>query len=375
MDIHFTASPDLEAFAQLLNHADQQGYGLLLVFACDGNDWPATKVNALIAGAKTTTVGGIFPGISLNAAQHEHGALIVGLKEHADLAVIQGMSDPEAHYESQLLDQVNCWDSLNDDGTLFVLVDGLSSRISSLVEGLFFVFGLDCNFVGGGAGSLSFEQKPCIITPHGLASDAALIFKLPRPSTIGVTHGWSAISDALEVTEADRNVVKSLNWEPAFEAYKKLVDAHSANPITREAFFDTAKSYPLGLQKIDSEIVVRDPLFVQDDQHLVCVGEVPQGAFVRVLNGDRASLLDAACRARDAINRQGAEDDGFLILFDCISRVLFLGADIENELRALVDDEASAGAFTLGEIANSGRDYLEFLNKTTVLARIGKASE
>ena len=276
--------------------------------------------------------------------------------------------------EPPLLEQVEHWQGLEGDGTLVVLVDGLAKRISALVEDLFFVFGLESNFVGGGAGSLSFRQQPCVISPRGIEQDTALVIRLPRSSVIGVTHGWASISEALEVTEADRNVVKSLNWQPAFDAYKAIVDRHSASPISRDAFFDIAKSYPLGLQKIGGAHVVRDPLMVQNDNELVCVGEVHQGAFVRVLNGNADSLLNAAAEARALVDSASASDDGHLMLFDCISRALFLGEEIDKELTALTRGEPAFGAFTLGEIANSGTEYLEFLNKTTVLSRIDKAT-
>ena len=33
--------------------------------------------------------------------------------------------------------------------------------------------GLHRNFIGGGAGSLSFQQKPCLLTPQGLLENSA----------------------------------------------------------------------------------------------------------------------------------------------------------------------------------------------------------
>ena len=372
MKTYFTPSDQLGEFAQLLAEADSHGHGTILIFGCDQNQWPTDQFNALMQGTHTSVLGGIFPAVSRDAQRHEKGAVLIGLEERADTALITGMSSPEADYEQQLLDQIEQWDHASTETTLIVLVDGLARRISRLVEDLFFTFGLENNFVGGGAGSLSFEQKPCIVTPNGLEVDVALIMQLPRASAIGVTHGWTAISEALEVTEADRNVIKTLNWKPAFEAYKAVVDAHSPNPMEKAAFFDTAKSYPLGLQKLDGEIVVRDPLLVQNESELVCVGEVPQGAFVRILNGNPDSLLEAAREARLLVSSSAAGADNQLLLFDCISRALFLGDGIDDELKALTQGEPSVGAFTLGEIANSGQDYLEFLNKTTVLARLAK---
>lgn len=108
--------------------------------------------------------------------------------------------------------------------------------------------------------------------------------------------------------------------------------------------------------------------------HLVCVGEVPQGALVRVLNGTPQTLISAAKEARKCIDESAFPTSGELLLFDCISRVLFLGQDIEQELAAVGCGEPVVGAFTLGEIAKNGQDYLEFLNKTTVLARLEPAN-
>ena len=52
---------------------------------------------------------------------------------------------------------------------------------------------------------------------------------------------------------------------------------------------------------------------------------------------------------------------------DCISRVLFLGERIVDELETAAGDRELYGALTLGEIADDGRNYLEFYNKTSVL--------
>ncbi|MEI7446985.1 MAG: FIST C-terminal domain-containing protein, partial [Burkholderiales bacterium] len=57
------------------------------------------------------------------------------------------------------------------------------------------------------------------------------------------------------------------------------------------------------------------------------------------------------------------------LFIDCVSRVLFLGDAFDRELRSVVrDDVPTIGALTLGEIANAGRSFLEFHNKTAVVA-------
>jgi hypothetical protein len=103
----------------------------------------------------------------------------------------------------------------------------------------------------------------------------------------------------------------------------------------------------------------------------VCVGEVPEGSFVRILNGTEESLVAAAakaCEKAQQAHKQLTDQPVQLGCFiDCISRVLFMGDNIVNEFAQVSGDYPLFGALTLGEIANSGKDYLEFYNKTAVL--------
>jgi len=252
---------------------------------------------------------------------------------------------------------------------MLVLVDGFSRRISALIDALFDTFGLAINYLGGGGGSLSLAQKPCVITPNGLKRDAALLAYLDRASGVGVAHGWGAISTAFRVTEANSNLVISLDWRPAFEVYREIVEAHSKRRFSDDNFFAIAKSYPLGIAKLGNEVVVRDPIMADGDK-LVCVGEVPVGTFVQILHGDRETLMAAAVHARQsAQNSFGARKPSLELFVDCISRVLFLEGDFDLEMKAArIPDLPMVGVLSIGEIANSGQDYLEFYNKTAVVA-------
>ena len=107
-----------------------------------------------------------------------------------------------------------------------------------------------------------------------------------------------------------------------------------------------------------------------EDGALTCVGEVPEEAYVNILSGNVPSLISAAVKAL-AIGREafkGPTVNQMTFFIDCISRVLFLEDDFDQELNAVFDGSTPLiGALTLGEIANSGQDYLEFYNKTAVI--------
>jgi len=343
----------------------------LMILAADANGFTPENLDPVLKRFNTPIFGGIFPQLIHSGQNHEQGTVIVSLHVAPEIVCIKNLSDPQALYEEQLAPFSDRWGQPqhSNDETFIVFVDGLSRRISSLIQDMFYCFGLQRNYIGGGAGSLSFSQKPCLITPEGLLQDVAVVAKLAISCGTGVAHGWESISEGMKVTQAAGNVLQTLDWRPAFDVYRELVEAHSGLRFTENNFFDIAKSYPFGISRLDTEVIVRDPLMKSQNNGLVCVGEIPPGSFVRLLHGRPESLIDAATKARHLAEQatRRKTDSGSAFIIDCISRVLFLEDRITEELQAAGGKHQLFGALTLGEIANSGQDYLEFFNKTTVI--------
>lgn len=340
----------------------------VLILAADGNGWTPDAIDEILKSSAKQVFGGLFPQILHGMERLERGVVAVGLPQAVNLTVIEGLSAPGTDFVGAI---ERAFPDIGDDGTMFVLVDGFSRRISAVIDALFDSFGLGINYLGGGGGSLSLVQKPCVITPNGLKQDAVVLAYLDRPSGVGVAHGWGAISAAFRVTEANSNVVISLDWRPAYEVYREIVEPHSQQRFGNDNFFAIAKAYPLGIAKLGNEVVVRDPIMA-DGNNLVCVGEVPVGAFVQVLHGNRDTLMAAAVHARESARSSfGPEKPSLELFVDCISRVLFLEGDFDLEMKAArIPDLPMVGVLSIGEIANSGQDYLEFYNKTAVVALI-----
>jgi hypothetical protein len=258
------------------------------------------------------------------------------------------------------------------NGLMLLFVDGFAKRISALIRALFEEFGVENNYIGGGAGSLSMQQKPCLFTNGGMLQDAAILLHLEWPSGVGVSHGWDIISEPLSVTSAQHTTIKTLNYELAIDVYRRIVEPVAGRPVAADDFFDVAKGHPFGIRRLDSDVIVRDPLILTPEGHLQCVGEVPEGAFVHVLRGNTQSLVAAARRACELAQQSfpAGHIPRFRFVIDCISRSLFLGEDFSIELAAIDDGLPMVGALTIGEIANSGREFLEFYNKTAVVGLI-----
>ena len=343
----------------------------LLILACDNNGFTPANIDKHLKNINAPIFGGIFPQIISGNEKLERGTIVAGLSKKTDVHIVHNLSDASIEYEEMLDEQIP---DTHKSKTMFVFVDGFSKRISALIDSLFNIFGLEFNYIGGGAGSLNMQQKPCLFTNNGLLMDSAVLALLDIESGIGVCHGWEEISGPYKVTESDRTEIKSLDWKPAFEVYREVVEKHSKKTISKDNFFDIAKCYPFGISRLGTEKIVRDPFVVGKDDSLICVGEVPEEAFVHILTGDTSSLVKAAGKAltlgEDAFHEKA--ENKTILFMDCISRVLFLENNFKGELNAVYNEKTPLiGALTIGEIANSGKDYLEFYNKTSVVGVIG----
>lgn len=346
---------------------DPEVSGIMLL-ACDANDYTASELDPILKSIKNPVFGGIFPAIIYNNHKHENGYILAAFEITPSVHTIENISSVETNLDDEVM---RISSELLNSKTVFVFLDGFSERINAFTESVFTFLGLGYNYIGGGAGSLNMAQKPCVITNQGLKQDTVIIVGIDKESGIGVKHGWKTISGPYRVTSSEKTVIKELDFKPAFEVYKEAIKNHSGISISKDNFFEIAKAYPFGINKIDTEKVVRDPLFMGENHQLICVGEVETGSFVDILSGDKNSLIQAAGQAAKTAldNRQKAAED-FIFFVDCISRVLFLGEDFEKELEVVTscfDSIPVFGLLSIGEIADNGKDYLEFYNKTSVI--------
>ncbi len=346
----------------------------LLILACDENGFtPQTTDNALKA-VPIPLFGGIFPAVIHGQEKLQRGTIVAGLAEKPDVYTVPNLSDISLDYDEVI---ENLIPETVVAKTMFVFVDGYSQRISSLIESLYAILGLQYNYIGGGAGSinpsaLDMSNTPCLFTNEGLIKDSALLALVDIDSGVGVGHGWHKISGSYKVTESNGNAIKSLDWRPAFEVYKEIIKEYSGDTITNENFFDIAKRFPFGISRMGSEILVRDPFTVEGDSMIVAT-EIPQESFVDILTGNPDSIVSAAKKSSGtAMDSFSGGQQQTVFLIDCISRALFLDDNFTLEIEAVSqEDSPLIGCLTLGEIANDGKNYMELYNKTCVVGILG----
>jgi hypothetical protein len=336
----------------------------LLFFMAEKDAYESTQISALLKNSSKPIIGGVFPELIFNGERKNKGVLLMPLNFELTTQLIDLSFTSEALF-SQL--EAVQQQSTDPDSCLFVFMDTFSSGKEILTETLFNFFGINPTYIGGGAGSLKFNQFPCIINNNGVHKNAAVIGWAKKHINLGAAHGWNSISAPLKVTECAKNEIKSINWKPAFEVYKEIVEPHAGMQFTNNNFFEIAKSYPFGISKIDGEKVVRDP-FKTTNNNIHFIDKIEEGAYVEILNGNIKSLLNGAKSAiNTSIKNHTHKNHETVFCIDCISRVLYLNTHLQDELNIVSKHTKASGVFSIGEIANSD-SILEIYNKTIVTA-------
>jgi hypothetical protein len=341
----------------------------------------APDLDALAAGLAETGIsffGGLFPYIVEGAETYDTGVLAFTLPRLGEPMLARHLDTD--HFEvPDCVSQVR-GRSTPGKPTAVVLADGLTANISRFLEAIYHQLGGTVSYWGGGAGINAQTRRPCVFTRHGVHRDAAVIALSTGPSRLGVGHGWREIRGPFVATRSRRNVITRLNWENALEVYRGVVERDLPVKITPENFYEVAGAYPFALRKHDQEVVVRCAVAIGEGGALVCVGEVPENAVLSILKGEPGRLVEAAGRAaRDA----RPEDPGRVthcLVADCVSRRTLLGRRFPDEIAAVNEGLGAAarscsplGMLTLGEIASHGEGYLDYFNKTCVVAAMEAA--
>lgn len=369
MHVAFDPEGTIEGLKKCLFQAARQADdAALLVLSAAGNSFTPDTLSPVLQNTSATLMGGIFPGIIFGNQMFEKGNLVIRLPNLVRFKAIEGLSDNRTDFESILEPQP---EDINKNQTLLIFVDGFATRITAFIETLFSIYGFDLNYIGGGAGSLSLEQGAYVFTNKGLLEDGAVLAFLDTASAIGVSHGWQELAGPFQVTESTKNTIHSIEWQPAFDFYSDVLEEHAGMRVSKDHFYTAAQNHPFGIARLDGEHIVRDPYEVGHNGSLSCFGEIPEGTFVSILQAQKKDLIDAAGDTLLQCLQTFPEDKtpGQYFFVDCISRTIVLGKDFQKEIDAIhTPNVPLVGVCSIGEIANSGTEYLEWYNKTSVMA-------
>ena len=310
-------------------------------------------------------IGGIFPKVIYKNLTSSRGIVIKRVDQ-------QGLIPIYFNSESEFVNQFSDYQE-KEFTTAFTLIDGLADSASDQLMTLFTHLGNNVRFFGGGVGRLESENQGILITNDGVFNTGTIVVFLTSKTKMDAKHGWKKSIGPFIVTKSEKNIIKELNWENAFEVYQRCIKDSQMVDITKDNFSEHSIHYPFGIFKEERDYIVRDPFEVTKEGYIKCVGNIPENSLIDILDVDKQKLgkipqeMVANCIVK-------TQNNPIVVLFSCISRVNHLKDrfnqeldGFNNEMYQSIPNAELEGALSIGEIYSSGKGYLELLNKSIVL--------
>lgn len=238
---------------------------------------------------------------------------------------------------------------------VLVLSDGLKVNGSDLVNGLMRNLPDGITVTGGLSGdgerfkeTLVFWDRPpesSVIAVLGLYGNRLKV-------GYGSMGGWDPFGPERLITRSKGNILYELDGKSALELYKKYLGDHA------KGLPATGLLFPLSLRSKEYEAgLVRTILSIDEkDQSMTFAGDVPDGAYARLMKANFDRLIDGAVgAAKVSYETSGSSSPDLAILISCVGRKMVLRQRIEEEVEGvrevLGDRTILAGFYSYGEIS------------------------
>ena len=238
---------------------------------------------------------------------------------------------------------------------VLVLSDGLKVNGSDLVRGLMKHLPEGITVTGGLAGDGARFNQTLVCWDDVPQSDTIAVLGLYGSRLrvgCGSLGGWDSFGPERLITRSDRNVLFELDGQSALGLYKKYLGENAAGLPA------TGLLYPLSLRtKAGDTAVVRTILSVDEsEQSMTFAGDVPEGAYARLMKANFDRLIDGAVgAAKTSYQAVGSSAPDLALLISCVGRKLLLKQRIEEEVEGVRDilgkSTTLTGFYSYGEIS------------------------
>jgi hypothetical protein len=238
---------------------------------------------------------------------------------------------------------------------VFVLSDGLGINGSELANGIQKNLPDNVSVTGGLAGDGANFQETLVIS-NGSAPGKDIIVALGFYGKrlrvgYGSAGGWDPFGPERLITKSQGNILFQLDGHSALELYKQYLGEHA------QSLPATGLLFPLSIRANTSEIqLVRTILAVNEtEQSMTFAGDIPQGAYARLMKANFDRLIDGASSAAKLSHSSlGSASPDLAILISCVGRKLVLKQRIEEEVEGVRDilgtKTTMTGFYSYGEI-------------------------
>ncbi|MGC1172275.1 FIST signal transduction protein [Polaromonas sp.] len=238
---------------------------------------------------------------------------------------------------------------------VLVLTDGLKVNGSDFVSGVMKHLPEGVTMTGGlaGDGARFGETRVFRNNAPETGTIAALgLYGSRLKIGVGSLGGWDSFGPERLITRSEANILYELDGHSALGLYKQYLGEHA------DGLPATGLLFPLSVRtKAGETPVVRTILSVDENaQSLTFAGDVPEGAYARLMKANFDRLIDGATgAARTSYEAIGSVVPDLAILISCVGRKLVLKQRIEEEVEAVSEvlgtGAVLAGFYSYGEIS------------------------
>lgn len=255
---------------------------------------------------------------------------------------------------------------------VFVLSDGLTVNGSRLVEGLTKRLPSNVTLTGGLSGDGESFKETLVLLDAPAERDTVAVVGLYGSCLkvgCGSLGGWDPFGPERRITASNGNILYKLDGKSALELYKRYLGEHAKGLPAAGLMF------PLSLRTENGNMgVVRTILSVnEEEQSMTFAGDLPQGAFVRLMKANFDRLIDGSVEAaKISYEAMGSSSPDLAILISCVGRKLVLKQRVEEEVEGVRDvvghHTVLTGFYSYGEISPFTRNAkCELHNQTMTI--------
>jgi len=310
---------------------------------------------------KVRMIGCSTAGIIFSDFIETHGLAILAISSEEMKFGIGSVQNIDAH-NIRMAGTVLAKNTLLDFGkhgrSIFIFfVDGLLRNSSILLKGIQEILGNVFPIVGAGSSDDFHFQKSFQIYHDKVLKSSAVGLILGGHIAVGVgeRHGWRPLGKPRLITKVNENVIRTIDGKKASSLYEeyfgKKVESLRAIQLDPMSIL-----YPLGVYVEGSnEYLLRNAVDILADGSIVCQGEVPEGAEVHIMIGNKDSCYQAATQAAQEAQRNllGRQPQ-FIFIIESLTRLKLLGRMASEEIKKVKEVFGShiplIGMYANGEI-------------------------
>jgi hypothetical protein len=355
---HRLGSEDLAGFGALLESWRQRSPALgIVVLLPEAERQRIPELQASCRERRVSLLGAVFPALVADGDFLVSGAWVLcfdRMPAHFLATNLSGAADTAAPRLVRAAGAGLAGRAATErPPVLFLVFDGMLANIATLLNGLYAELGTQVRYAGVNAGSETFQPMPCLFDDRQVVGEAALGLLLPAETRVVVQHGYPVSKSLMKATTTVGNRIDRIDHRPAFDVYREVIGAEYGVALDHGNFYDYAVHFPFGVVTA-IDVLVRIPVAFNDDGSLVCVGEVPPNAMLRLLHApavDGSRCIETIAGHLNAGGRLSRNQA--LLTFYCAGRRMHFGGEAADELaqlKRMTGAGALCGALSLGEI-------------------------